>query len=181
MAGRNRALSPAPEPWELPGTAWDLDILEGGLAPAAYFSPPSMVFGFRKMRAAIPGQVTFQSLNCPPFLTSSAFCCLWPTGGDHTRRTPLLHQPEVLHQASGLVARQSGHGAQEPDIGGEVRRLRAATLDEDLGALDANWFFVPFWSARMPSTEQVIEHGAMHHEAILAIREVPKAEEAPPA
>jgi len=45
--------------------------------------------------------------------------------------------------------------------------------------LDANWSFVPLWSARMPSTEEVIERLAVNHEAILAIREVPKTEEAP--
>jgi hypothetical protein len=38
--------------------------------------------------------------------------------------------------------------------------------------LDANWSFLPLWSARLPSTSQVIERLAVNHEAILAIREV---------
>jgi hypothetical protein len=38
--------------------------------------------------------------------------------------------------------------------------------------LDANWAFVPLWSARMPNTSRVIERLAVNHEAILAIREV---------
>ena len=38
--------------------------------------------------------------------------------------------------------------------------------------LDANWSFVPLWSARVPSTSQVIERLAVNHESILAIREV---------
>jgi hypothetical protein len=41
--------------------------------------------------------------------------------------------------------------------------------------LDANWSFVPFWTARIPSTSQVIERLAVNHEAILAIREVTEA------
>ncbi len=38
--------------------------------------------------------------------------------------------------------------------------------------LDANWAFLPLWSARMPSTSEVIERLAVNHEAILAIREI---------
>lgn len=38
--------------------------------------------------------------------------------------------------------------------------------------LDANWSFLPLWSARLPAASQVIERLAVNHEAILAIREV---------
>ena len=41
--------------------------------------------------------------------------------------------------------------------------------------LDANWSFLPLWSARVPSTSQFIERLAVNHEAILAIREVSQA------
>jgi len=40
--------------------------------------------------------------------------------------------------------------------------------------LDANWSFLPLWSARLLPTSQVIERLAVNHEAILAIREVPQ-------
>jgi hypothetical protein len=39
--------------------------------------------------------------------------------------------------------------------------------------LDANWAFLPLWSATVPSTSEVIERLAVNHEAILAIREMP--------
>jgi hypothetical protein len=42
--------------------------------------------------------------------------------------------------------------------------------------LDANWSFLPLWSARLPSTSQVIERLAVNHEAILAIREINELE-----
>lgn len=41
--------------------------------------------------------------------------------------------------------------------------------------LDANWAFLPLWSARVPSTSEVIERLAVNHEAILAIRELPRS------
>jgi hypothetical protein len=39
--------------------------------------------------------------------------------------------------------------------------------------LDANWAFLPLWSASVPETSEVIERMAVNHEAILAIRELP--------
>jgi hypothetical protein len=47
--------------------------------------------------------------------------------------------------------------------------------------LDANWSFVPLWSARLASPSRFLERMAVNHEAILAIREVSKADEPPPA
>ncbi len=41
--------------------------------------------------------------------------------------------------------------------------------------LDANWAFLPLWSARVPSTSEVIDRLAVNHEAILAIREIPRS------
>jgi len=38
--------------------------------------------------------------------------------------------------------------------------------------LDANWAFLPLWSAEVPGTSRVIERMAVNHEAILAIREL---------
>jgi hypothetical protein len=38
--------------------------------------------------------------------------------------------------------------------------------------LDANWAFLPLWSARIPGTGEMIERLAVNHEAILAIREI---------
>ena len=40
--------------------------------------------------------------------------------------------------------------------------------------LDANWAFLPLWNALVRSTGEVIERLAVNHEAILAIREVPR-------
>jgi len=47
--------------------------------------------------------------------------------------------------------------------------------------LDANWSFVPLWAARVGLPPRSIERLAVNHEAILAIREVPKSEGSPPA
>lgn len=38
--------------------------------------------------------------------------------------------------------------------------------------LDANWAFIPLWSAKVQGTGETIERFAVNHEAILAIREV---------
>jgi hypothetical protein len=38
--------------------------------------------------------------------------------------------------------------------------------------LDANWAFIPLWSAKLRDTNETIQRLAVNHEAILAIREV---------
>ncbi len=86
-----------------------------------------------------------------------------------------------LHISTAFVSAQSSRTVELQLVDGLKLTvdLNIAEEQRTTDYLDANWSFVPLWSARMPATAKVIERLAVNHEAILAIREVPEAEEHP--
>jgi len=87
----------------------------------------------------------------------------------------IIPQDGTLHVSTASIPTESSRTV-ELQLVDEVRltvNLNIAEEQRMTDYLDANWAFVPLWSARMPSTSQVIERLAVNHEAILAIREIP--------
>jgi len=86
----------------------------------------------------------------------------------------LIPQDGTLHVSTASIPADSSRMVELQLVDG-LRITVNLNIAEDqrmTDYLDANWAFIPLWSARMHSTSEVIERLAVNHEAILAIREV---------
>ena len=88
----------------------------------------------------------------------------------------ILPQDGTLHVSTAYVPADSSRTVELHLVDGLTLTVDLNIADEQrmTDYLDANWSFVPLWSARLASPSRFIERLAVNHESILAIREVPK-------
>ena len=86
----------------------------------------------------------------------------------------IVPQDGTLHLSTASVPTEASRAVELQLVDGVRLTVDLSIAEEQRMSdyLDANWSFLPLWSARLPSTSQIIERLAVNHEAILAIREV---------
>lgn len=86
----------------------------------------------------------------------------------------IIPQEGTLHVSSASVPMESSRAVEIGLVDGVVLAVRLHISEEQRMSdyLDANWAFLPLWSARLAATSETIERMAVNHEAILSIREV---------
>lgn len=87
----------------------------------------------------------------------------------------IIPQDGTLHVSTAAIPTGSSRAVELQLVDGLTLTVNLNIAEEQRMSdyLDANWAFVPLWSARVPSASQDIERLAVNHEAILAIRELP--------
>jgi hypothetical protein len=87
----------------------------------------------------------------------------------------IVPQDGTLHVSGSVIPAESSRTVELQLVDGVqlVVDLNIAAEQRMSDYLDANWAFLPLWSARVPGTSEEIERMAVNHEAILAIRELP--------
>jgi hypothetical protein len=88
----------------------------------------------------------------------------------------IIPQDVTLHVSTAAIPADSSRPVELDLVDGLKLTVNLNIADEQRMSdyLDANWAFLPLWSARVPETSTIIERLAVNHEAILAIRELPR-------
>ena len=89
----------------------------------------------------------------------------------------IIPQDGTLHVSTATIPTDSSRPVELQLVDGLKLTVSLNISDEQRMSdyLDANWAFLPLWSAEVPGTSDVIERLAVNHEAILAIRELPRS------
>lgn len=85
----------------------------------------------------------------------------------------IIPRDPTLHISSASIPSESSRSVEIELVDGVRLEVSLNLADEQRMSdyLDANWAFLPLWSARVSTVSEVVERMAINHEAILSIRE----------
>lgn len=86
----------------------------------------------------------------------------------------IIPQDGTLHISTASVPADSRRSVEIELVDGVKLQVSLHIAEEQRMSdyLDANWSFLPLWSARVPATSQTYERLAVNHDAVLSIREL---------
>jgi hypothetical protein len=86
----------------------------------------------------------------------------------------IIPRDATLHISSASIPSESSRTVEIELVDGVRLEVSLNLSDEQRMSdyLDANWAFLPLWSARVSTVSEVVERLAINHEAILSIREI---------